>query len=230
MTIGAQVSSDLVPGSRAELAVEKLVGFGLIDDRVYGLRPWSKGEVRRLLDQARANLDRLEGDDRLAAERVIDGVPSGALDRRFGADLLGALTAMDSPWLVVPDGQGRIDADLNHLARYRGGRDVLDGETASVELAAEAALGDRFAIQGTPRLWVGRDANEQRFEGHQLLDAQLRAKFGGVLVDVGRLRSVWGPGRDAGTLLAGNARGLDGVRVSSDAPFSWPGFMSNVSS
>lgn len=222
----AQASADLMPGSRIESAIEKLVGFGLIDDRVYGIRPWSRTEALELLDQARANLPRLDPTDRIAAEEILAEVPSAALARRAGADLTGGVMLLNSPWVDVPDGLGGIDAEINPLVRYRGGRDYLDGVMTAIEASADARLGDRFVVQATPRFWAGRDAADAGRRGAQLLDAQMRARFGGLLVDVGRLRSVWGPGRDGGTILSGNARGLDGVRVSSDGPFSWPGFLS----
>lgn len=224
--LDAQASADLMPGSRIESAIEKLVGFGLIDNRVYGIRPWSRNEALELLDLARANLPGLDPIDRVAAEEVLANLPSSILDRRAGADLVGGIMLLNSPWADVPEGPDGIDAEINPLVRYRGGRDYLDGEMTAIEVSTDARLGDRFVVQATPRFWAGRDATDSGRGGAQLLDAQMRSKFGGLLVDVGRLRSVWGPGRDGGTLLSGNARGLDGVRVSSDRPFSWPGFLS----
>ncbi len=72
VALRAQTSTDLAHGSRAAGAVEKLVGFGLLDDRVFALRPFSRGEVRRLLTEARGNLDRLQR----VGWWIVDAVPA----------------------------------------------------------------------------------------------------------------------------------------------------------
>ena len=93
----AQASPDLAPGSRVEWAVEKLIAFGLIDDRILGLRPWSRREAQRLLDQARANLTRLDAADREAAEGVLAVIPEGRLTSKLNAEVSASATALDSP-------------------------------------------------------------------------------------------------------------------------------------
>ena len=95
--VAAQATADLRTGSRVEMVIEKLVGFGLIDDRVAAVRPWSNGEAERLIEQARANLDRLDPQDRSHVERLLADVPASHLDRRAGAELVGGVTVLDSP-------------------------------------------------------------------------------------------------------------------------------------
>lgn len=224
----AQTSPDLAPGSRVEWAVEKLVGFGVIDDRFVGVRPWSRREALRLLDQARANLTRLTAADREAAEAIFSVIPEGRLTSKLYLEVSGSVTDLASPWVPVPSetGADKIDAKINRLVAYRGGRDFVDGTTLGGEVALEAVLNNHLSLQGRPRLWIGRDATGDKRAEAQLIEAQARLQFGDFRVDLGRSHSVWGPGRDGGTLLTNNARGTDGVRISSDAPFRWPGFLS----
>ncbi|MDH3271731.1 MAG: capsule assembly Wzi family protein [Gemmatimonadota bacterium] len=223
----AQTSTDLPPGAREEWAVEKLVGFGLIDDRVFAVRPWSRGEVARLLGLARERLPGLGDEEREAAEAILATVAGRDLAARLRLEGIIGGSLLDSPWLPVPEdtGMGAIDAEVNHLVRYRGGRDYVDGQMLGGELALDGVLGDHLAAQVQPRLWVGRGAGAG-LDGGQLVRGHARLQRSNLRLDVGRSSSVWGPGRDGGTLLAGNAPGLDRIRVSSDSPFRWPGFLS----
>ena len=224
----AQASPDLLIGSRVEWAVEKLVGFGLIDDRLVGVRPWSQREALRLLEQARANLTRLDAADREAAEGILSAIPEGRLTGKLHVDLHGDATVLDSPWAPVPTetGADRIDAEVNHLVRYRGGREFADGQTLGAEFGIEAVLNKHVSLQARPRLWIARDTNDLTAAEAQVLEAQARFQIRGLRVDVGRLGTLWGHGRNGGSLLTNNARGLDRVRISSDTPFRWPGPLS----
>lgn len=223
-----QASADLAPASRVEWAVEKLVGFGLVDDRIIAIRPWSRGEALRLVEQARSNLDRLGPEERAAARRILEEVRFP--DPRSPLRVVGVAeaTAMDSPWLPVPEDTnlGGIDAEVNHLARYRGGREYADGWTGAAEAGVEAVLGRNVALQLRPRVWWGDPRVGESDDGVQMLQAQARLQLSNVRLDVGRSTSVWGPGRNGGGLLADNARGLDRIRISTDGPFRWPGFLS----
>ncbi|MDX1494393.1 MAG: capsule assembly Wzi family protein [Longimicrobiales bacterium] len=223
-----QASTDLAPESQAEWVVEKLVGFGLIDDRLVAIRPWSRSEALRMVEQARENLARLEGAERAAAERILDSLDESAL--LPGTRLTGTVegSAMDSPWLPIPEdtGQGGIDAEVNYMARYRVGREYLDGQTLAGELDLDVAPGGRLSLQVRPRYWIGRDGSAGSGDGLQLLQAQARLQLSNLRIDVGRSTSLWGPGTHGGILLAANARGLDRIRLSSDAPFRLPSFLS----
>lgn len=224
-TSEAQVSTDLPLDGRVDRVVEKLVGFGLLDDRIVALRPMSRGEARRLLAQARANLHRLDAGDRAAAAAILESLPPEALDGDVHVDLSGTATLLDSPWLPAVSRLGEIDAEVNHLARYRGGRGFADGGTLAGELFAGAVLQEHLAVQ-----LDGRGLVTRRFDGEiegdrELHEANARAQLGNTRLDVGRSRSVWGFGRKGGTLLTDNARALDRIRLSSDSPFRWPGFL-----
>lgn len=219
-------STDLAPGSRAEWAIEKLVGFGLVDDRLVAVRPWSRAEASRLADEARDNLDRLGPDARASAEAILELIAAERLDAKVHAVGGGGATYLDSPWLPVPTGtRGGIDARVNHLVRYRGGRLYADGETLAGTADLGAVLGGRFAVQATPRGLLSRGATTGWTQDAQLLTGQVRAQWGNLRLDIGRSSSVWGPGRHGGTLLSDNARGFDRLRLSSDRPFRWPGFL-----
>lgn len=208
--------------------MEKLIGFGLIDDRLYAVRPWSRAEALRLLRQARENLPRLDGSARTAAEALLQLIPDAVLTDRMRLEGRAEAISLDSPWLPVREdtGIGRIDAELNHLVRHREGRHFVDGENFGAELAFDAVLADRLALQVEPRIWAGDDHVGGASDGAQLLRAQARLQLSNLRVDVGRSTSIWGPGRDGGTLLAGNARGLDRIRISSDSPFRFPWLLS----
>lgn len=229
VALRAQTSTDLAHGSRPAGAVEKLVGFGLLDDRIFALRPFSRGEVRRLLTEARSNLDRLEtAEERRAVERILDAVSADDLEGDVHADVAASATRLDSPWLPAMSRLGDIDARVNHLARYRGGRAYADGTTLAGELSLATLLGEHLAVELRGRGLLTRTHASDVAEDGELHAASARVQLGNARIDVGRSRSVWGFGRDGGTLLTDNARALDRVRLSSDAPFRWPGFLRHL--
>lgn len=226
--LGAQVSPDLPTGSRVEWAVEKLVGFGLVDDRIISIRPWSRGEALRLIEEARSNLHRLTAEERAAAEGILRQVRDEELTGSVRVDGGVGATTMDSPWLPIPEdtNTGGIDAEVNQLARYRGGRELVDGHTVAVESGLEVVLGEHAAAQIRPRVWWGDARGGPSDDGFQLLQAQARFQLSNLRLDIGRSPAMWGPGRNGGGLMSDNARGLDRIRIASDAPFQWPWFLS----
>src|SRR6185295_4619406 len=56
---GAQSTPLVPPSSGVYRDIERLAAVGLIDTLIVGVRPFSEREVVRLLNEARANLDRV---------------------------------------------------------------------------------------------------------------------------------------------------------------------------
>ncbi|MDX1647382.1 MAG: capsule assembly Wzi family protein [Longimicrobiales bacterium] len=223
-----QVSTDLSPESEIPLILEKLVGFGLVDDRLMALRPLSRSEARRIIREARDHLERLDGEERRRAQAFLASPVLESLDADVHLDVVGTMTLLDSPWLPAVSRLGEIDAEINHLVRYRGGRRYVDGTTLAGELSLGAAFTDRLAVdletRGTATGGDGRGLERDV----RLRKASARIQLGNLRIDAGRSRSVWGMGREGGTLLTDNARPFDRVVLSSDSPFRWPGFLRHL--
>jgi len=230
LEIRAQASPDLEFGSRVEWAIEKLTGFGLIDDVMFRIRPRSHREALRLLAQARDNMPRLDAKDRKVAEEIFATISQARLNERLNVTVRGDATLLDSPWLPVPTetGADRIDAEVNRLVRYDGGRHYADGQTFATEVGIDAKASRYFALQARPRFWLARDSTDETSLDGKLMEGQVRFQYRKLRLDVGRHISVVGPGRNGGTLLANNARGFDEVRISNDAPFRLPGVLSYI--
>jgi hypothetical protein len=81
--------------------------------------------------------------------------------------------------------------------------------------------GSHFAAYAEPKLFArsGEDDNA----GVGLYRGYAKVGLGDFEIQVGRDEVKWGPGENA-LFFSGNARALDMVRVSSPAPFQFPGF------
>lgn len=226
----SQATPRVEPGARVYADIDHLAAAGLIDTIAAGARPYTRREVVRLLDEARRNLDRNEG-----ARSWADGVIAADLGR-YASPSARAMDEMrldaaylDSPYRRVPaDSNGSIDATVNPLAAYRGGRSITDGATAALETTHSVSLGRYLALSANPRFTVetlrgGGSAQDLRLQsgGANLL-------FGNLAIDVGRQYAMFSQAPMGGLLLSQNAPPLDMVRVSTDRPATLPGFLRYV--
>lgn len=202
-------------------AVDLLVAHGLVREVHYGQRPFSAGDVRRIVAEAQARLA-----DREAPTAVRRALRR--LQRAYGAPVTfrpvesAALQTVGlSRRRAVPreNGLGRVVADTAPLATNARGEKIPAGAQWTLSSRHQAQAGRFVAASVQPRVGV-RTANN-----HAIADLQEALAIVGpdaLELGVGRGRVVWGPGRDGGLLFSANGPPLDLVRVRTPQPFHLP--------
>lgn len=232
---GAQAAPRVPTTDRVYADLDRLAALGVIDDMVMGQRPYSEREIARLLTGAAAHLDRLASPRALAwAERAIerDSARFALPGLRPLEQANVAVTGLDSPFRAIPpDGNGTVDASVNPLVAYSGGRQYAgDGTTMSVETRHSALLGSHVALWLNPRFDTfaghasgagGTTATDVRLQtgGANLL-------FGNFSVDVGRDYRIFAQSPTGGIELSENAPAFDAVQISNERPARLPFFLS----
>lgn len=228
--------------------IDRLVGLGLARDVIYGQRPWSRGEIARIIaGAAKKHSDegpiiapderdlslRIETEDlleRLQKEYREELIELGAADgerKTFSFHPLAYAQAeynfLDSEARSMPNnGLGFIDALVEPLAAYREGRRYPDGHQLALETEHRLRATRFFSFYLRPRfqLDVTHGGN---ISAHPYVQ-QLYLKFAVPHFEllVGRDSIEWGQGEYGGILLSNNARPLDMIKISNPSPTFLP--------
>lgn len=242
-------SSTNVPiADRAYHDIDILVSFGLINNIVYGQRPWSRNEIARIVEESMKGRDELcnnasDGDKRVDChyvdevlerfkveyrEELIDrgALPGQKKSVRFDPfdEIQFEYLLLDSPGRDVPRniGLGNLDAEINPLIAYRSGRHYVDGNNLSIELLGRARLSQYFALYVRPRfeLLVPNTGSSEVNPIVQQLYGKLT--FKNVEIEIGRDELIWGQGAFGGLFLSNNARPFDLIKLSNPSPARLP--------
>ncbi|HET7374171.1 MAG TPA: capsule assembly Wzi family protein, partial [Gemmatimonadaceae bacterium] len=221
--VGGQASPFIPPTESIYADIDLLVSAGLIDAIAVGARPYTRVEISRLLTEARRNAEGNGAGADWAVPIIDRDVARYAQKRPRPIDLATfELARLSSPFRPVPaDPNGSIDAAINPLAGWRGGRTLVDGATAAVETMHSASLGRHVAVAVAPRVAVETDRDRAGTVGRvQAANAVLQ--FGNFVAELGRDYAVFGPAPGGGLLLSTNAAPLDMVRLSMQRPARLP--------
>ena len=221
--VASQASPFIPPNESIYADIDLLVSAGLIDRIAVGARPYTQVEIGRLLAQARRNVERRGASAEWAApiiERdVARYVRKHARPIDFASLELARLSSPDRP--IPADPNGSIDAAINPLAAWRGGRTLADGATVAIETMHGASLGRHVAVSVAPRVMLETDRDRATAVGNlQAANAVLR--FGNLVVELGRDYAEFGPAPGGGLILSTNAAALDMVRFSMQRPAALP--------
>jgi capsule assembly protein Wzi len=222
--LGSQATPRVAPTERVYRDIERLAAAGLIDTLILGPRPFSEGEVARLLSEARRNLERRPS-ARAWAERTIarDLARYARSTVRVYDRATFEATELDSPYRGIPsDANGEIDAVINPLAANHSARPTADGITASLETSHSLTLGSHLAAMINPRFTAWSVRGDGDGSNVVLQSAAANVLFGNVAIDVGRDHAIFGQSPSGGLLLSANAPTLDLVRISNDVPAALP--------
>ncbi len=228
--------------------IDRLVALGLAKDVIYGQRPWSRGEIARIIavaakkhrdqgpilapDEGEISL-RIETEDlleRLEKDYREELVQLGAADgdrKTFSfhplAYVEGGYTLLDSEARpVLSNGLGRVVASIEPLSAYREGRRYPDGHQLALETEHRLRAGRFFSFYLRPRFQF--DVTHGGDAGVHPYVQQLYAKFAVPHFELlaGRDSMEWGQGEFGGILLSDNARPLDMIKVSNPSPSILP--------
>lgn len=228
---------------RADLAA--LTAQGVTDRPVFGLGFLTRREAARIVVDARAGLARLEA--RAEATRDPDlAIRADAVRAtlaRLAARLAPDLAALEDGTAPPPMRAGRmevaatwyddhdrpypnnflgdVDARTQPLGGLRQGRTLADGWDTWTEASASLQTGAPLALHLQLRVDPDRD------DPVTVQQAYARLAFLEIgSLTAGRADVTWGQSRRASMTLSGNARSPWSLRLSSDRPFTLPGFLS----
>jgi hypothetical protein len=232
-------------------ALDRLTGLGLVDSGFAGLRPWTRGECARLVNEATDRMTSLE-DENEEALRLID-----TLQREFrpeteapdgdggGAFRLESLYSRTEHIGGAPltDGYTFGQTQINDFGRRYGegwnsvngfsayatwGRWVtyVRGEEQSAPSIPAFSLATRETIQQVddyPQLPPGTARpSVQQFK---LLDAYVGMMFSNWEVSFGKQSQWWGPGNGGPLILSDNMEPINMFRINRVAPFKLPSIL-----
>jgi hypothetical protein len=208
--------------------LEALVSAGLVQDLMFGERPYSRAAFRRFVEEATRRSAGQEESPRI--QEALD-----RLERRFGASDEGRfvraaparidLAVTNSPYRPYRRGSlgDTLIGTLNPLLQSNQGRILEDGLTAAIE-GGITVQSTHLAGEVIPRVYLGVPSGSGSTHlTEQTVDAYARTVIGPVAVDLGRNSVTWGYGAEGGGLLSDNPRGMDQIRLAEDRPVRLPG-------
>ena len=226
-------------------ALDRLAALGYVETDIAGLRPWTRSECARLIQEAgdRINNDEaafestnlfyndlvkefaseLQGPDEFSESRIEDvygrvGVLAGqplADDFHFGKTMVDDFGR--------PFGNG-VNAITGLSSRTIAGpfSIYVRGEyqhAGTLPLESPATLTAISNVDGSPFAVPHRTGTLDRF---RFLDAYVAFHFHDNLISFGKQTLWWGPGTDAPFLFSDNAEPLPLLRISRTSPFVLP--------
>jgi hypothetical protein len=222
---GAQATATVPLDAAVYRHIDALGSAGLIDSLIVGQRPYSRREVVRLLNEAVRNLDRLPLERARTAARMI--ASDLELYGRWGLTGLEWMRldgdVLNSPWRGIPaDSNGRVDATINPLAAYRGGRPLYDGANLTLETRHVYEPSRRAWLFFQPRVTVATERGRRTTSQLRLQSGALGLLFGNLTISAGRDAITFGQAPSGGLVLSNNAPPLDMIRLSTDRPAKLP--------
>jgi hypothetical protein len=230
-------------------AFDRLQALGYAPSGFANLRPWTRMECARLLDEMAQDLDR--GDEELSPT----GRLYSALKSEFRSDLLrmnGQTTRelrLDSLYTRYTTVTGPPLADGYHFGQtlindygrpYGRGGNIVSGADGWGS-AGPAAFYVRAEYQHAAELPAYSDSVQKLIatvdnlrqapvrdtprDQVRLLDAYAAWNFRSVQVSVGRQSLWWGPNRGGPLMYSNNADPMDMIRVSKTSPAKLPSFL-----
>ncbi|MBI5299582.1 MAG: hypothetical protein HY877_04730 [Deltaproteobacteria bacterium] len=235
-TASARLNVSVTQNPAIYQILDTLTAFGLIDDYMLGQRPLSETEIFRLLNEAKTNLPRVKGQKiepramlLLAQcehflpdkkETIADTLRITPL-QHFSLQYL----FLDSPYrFVTPTvSSAKIDALINPLVAYEGGRPYKDEHNFMFESEHAIHLGSHFDISGQPQFLFAKQNNGAEDTMQWSFDhLYLRSEFKNIGMQDGRDQLVWGFDPEGGNIFSINGRGLDMLKISNITPFHLP--------
>ena len=225
-------------------ALDRLAGLGVINSNFAGLKPWTRAECARLLEEAEGSIDEDSGDEgsRLYAALARELAPelNGEFDRYVALDSVYARYTgiSDTP---LTDGYHFGQTIVNDFGRpYQKGGNGMGGFSVSGSSGAmgfylrgeyehaPSAPGFSQAVQGAIQAADDKPPAPPfaipSFEQFRLLDTYLMLNIDGWATSFGK-QSLWlGPTRDP-FLQSNNAEPMYMLRVDQTTPRQLPGFL-----
>lgn len=229
-------------------ALERLMALGVIKGGFLGMRPWTRSECARLLDQAEDSID--AGTAGPEAEKIFDRLAVAFRDERnetmTGSNVRARIESIYSRVTTISgkpltDGYNFGQTISNDFGRpYQEGVNTVDGISAWATAgrwvgyvrAEYQHAPSAPALSTTPRQTIATMdsipvippatpfASVNRVE---LLDAYAGLNFDNWQLTFGRQNLWWGPSKGGPLVLSDNAEPINMFRVDRISPFGLPG-------
>jgi membrane-associated phospholipid phosphatase len=232
-------------------ALDRLMALGVTDSGFAGMRPWTRSECARLLNEAEEKLGEGASDETEAAKLV------QSLQREFNSEFETTGSGDNTAFRVesiysrvenisgmpLTDGYNLAQTEINDFGRPHGqgwnsvtgfstyatsGRWVgyVRGELQTAPSIPALPLSARqfvAAADGIPILPPSTASpSAQQF---QLLDAYAGLTFSNWEVSFGRQSLDWGPGEGGAIILSNNAAPINMFRINRVSPLLLPSFL-----
>jgi len=205
------------------LYLDKLHAAGLIKTWMPQQRPLSRTAVAKLAAEARQNAVERHPLDSIIRELEAEFPPRKEkveftpLDK---ASFFLTLTNQEEYARSISTGIGRTPDSLQPLLSYNNGDHFGKYASGYFSTVHKLTASEHFAAYLEPKFYVkqGEDDNG----GAGLYRGYAKIGWGDLEIEAGRDDILWGPGENS-LAFSGNARGLDMIKVSSPAPFRFPG-------
>jgi capsule assembly protein Wzi/PAP2 superfamily protein len=235
-------------------ALDRLAAMGLLDSGFAGMRPWTRRECERLLNEAQENLDG-RGAENLVAADLLE-----ALEREFRTGTESATSAQNAAvrlesvysrvghisGMPLNDGYHFVQTQINDFGRPYGEGwssvtgfstyatwgpwvGYVRGELQTAPGVPALPLGARQAIQSMDSLpqsppAVGQSAVSQ----FRLLDAYVGLTFSNWELSFGRQTLWWGPGDGGPMMFSDNIQPMSMIRLNRVTPFKLPSVLGRI--
>lgn len=242
----AQASADIPLESSVYARIERLAALGYVNQAFLGIRPWTRTECARLVEEA---------EDRLDDDAAPDDVRAmvAALEREFAPELRTQpipKVRLDSIYERTTVIAGRPLTDSYHFGETLTndyGRPYAEGFNQTLGVDAGSTV-SRFAFRvraeyqhapGTPA--IGTSASDAILAADAIpaipasnttprnrvaiLDATAAVSLGGFQFTAGKQSLWWGPGRSGPMVLSDNAEPIYMLRVSQLHPVQLPSWL-----
>lgn len=232
-------------------ALDRLAGLGLIDSGFVGMRPWTRLECVRQVNEAEEKLGSA-GEDNTEATKLIDSLQrefrsenKAIGEQKGGTFRLESLYTRTEHISGAPlaDGYNFAQTQINDFGRPYGqgwstvngfsaystwGRWVayVRGEEQTAPSIPSYSLTTRQTIQHVdsyPQLPPG--TAQPSVKQFSLLDAYVGLKFSNWQVSFGEQSLSWGPGNGGSMTLSNNAQPINMFRISRTTPLKLPSIL-----
>ncbi len=231
-------------------AMDRLGGLGYVHTAIEGLRPWTRMQAARLVEEATENLEdhEIAGDG--AAELVmrLRGEFAYEIERLGGGRNVGA--SLGSAYTRAVSISGPALTDGFHFGQtvsydfgrpFERGANLQEGGSFRAE-AGPIAIYVRAEYQHAPGAPAPSDAVRNfialrdmvpeppdvpvsPLDRPRLLDAYIGVNVGNLQILAGRQSLSWGPGPGGSLIWSDNAEPVDMVRLVNSEPERLPGFL-----
>ena len=228
-------------------ALERLAGYGLIDSGFAGMRPWTRRECARLVNEAEDHLaDRATNDEAASLVSELGREFRPEIEATEGSD--GGAFRVESVYsrtgyisgTPIRDGFHFAQTQINDFGRPYGkgwnnvtgfsayatrGRWVtyFRGEWQNSSGLPALPLAARETIQQVDHLpQTPPNTGQPAVSQFQVLDAYVGLMFSNWQVSFGRQSLWWGPGDGGPMMLSDNAAPLNMFRINRVTPFKLP--------
>jgi hypothetical protein len=227
-------------------ALERLTALGYVNSAFLGLRPWTRSECARLIEEGRNNIDGSESSP-AEARNLLRSLQAAFAEELEGRDNRGYNLHLDSLYSGVTSIAGTPLNDSYHFGQtvvnnfgrpYGQGFNLVSGFTGRAEAGrfaffvrgeyqhapggpalSDAARGIIAAADATPLQPANAIPDRNQF---RLLEGYVSTTLAGMEFSFGKQALLWGPGESGAMILSNNAEPFYMLRITRTSPFQLP--------